>query len=153
MHEKVATHPRAVVAPSHKAVSIPSTHAATAPGSRSDSPASKASKRAPEQAVVEHELALGKTVMLVFWNPQTSVDREVHSQVSALVDGSKGALAMHSALASQVNMFGSITEVVRVYQTPTILIVNRHGVVSTITGLTEVFALRQAVREAQNASR
>ena len=35
------------------------------------------------------------------------------------------------------------------YQTPTILIVNRHGVVSTLTGLTDVFALEQAVREAR----
>jgi hypothetical protein len=48
-------------------------------------------------------------------------------------------------------MFGKITEVVRVYQTPTILIVNRHGVVSTLTGLTDVFALEQAVREARLA--
>ncbi len=90
--------------------------------------------------------------MLVFWNPDSSVDREVHAQAGALVSGSKGTVVMHSALASQVNTFGSVTEVVRVYQTPTILIVNRHGVVSTLTGLTDVFALQQAVREAQRAS-
>jgi hypothetical protein len=33
--------------------------------------------------------------------------------------------------------------VVHVYQTPTILIVNRRGVVSTLTGLTDTFALKQ----------
>ena len=60
---------------------------------------------------------------------------------------------MHAALAHQVGTFGKITEVVHVYQTPTILIVNRRGVVSTLTGLTDVFALQQAVREARSAGR
>jgi hypothetical protein len=32
------------------------------------------------------------------------------------------------------------------------LIVNRHGVVSTLTGLTDRFALKQAVREARAAA-
>ncbi len=149
-HEKVTV--------SHKAIVVPATHAATAPSSRSDSSAAKhhpPAKHQPPagQLAVEHELAQGKTVMLVFWNPHSSVDREVHSQAGALASGSKGTVVMHAALANQVNMFGSITEVVRVYQTPTILIVNRQGVVSTLTGLTEVFALQQAVREAQHASR
>jgi hypothetical protein len=148
-HRTAPASHRAVV---HKAVVTPSVHAVTAPGSRSDSSAPKQHKRPAGQIAVEVELAQGKTVMLVFWNPHSAVDQEVHSQVGALVSGSKGTVVMHAALASQVNMFGSITEVVRVYQTPTILIVNRHGVVSTLTGLTEVFALQQAVHEAQRAS-
>lgn len=105
----------------------------------------------PAQAVVEGELAKGKTVMLVFWDPKASVDREVQAQARALAAGSKGTVTMHGARANQVGTFGSITEVVHVYQTPTILIVNRHGVVSTLTGLTDVFALKQAVREARAA--
>jgi hypothetical protein len=60
-------------------------------------------------------------------------------------------VTVHAALAHQVGMFGTITEVAHVYQTPTILIVNRHGLVSTLTGLTDVFALQQAVREARSA--
>jgi hypothetical protein len=149
---KTATAPHRTASVPHKVVVTPSTHAVTAPSGRSDSSAPKQHKRPAEQLAVEAELAQGKTVMLVFWNPNSSVDQEVHSQAGALVSGSKGTVVMHAALASQVNMFGSITEVVRVYQTPTILIVNRHGVVSTLTGLTEVFALQQAVREAQHAS-
>lgn len=157
-HSKTVTTPHKKVTVSHKTVVTPITHATIKPSSRSDSPATKhhvAAKHQPPsgQLAVEHELSRGKTVMLVFWNPNTSVDQEVHSQASALASGSKGAVVMHAALASQVNTFGSITEVVRVYQTPTILIVNRRGVVSTLTGLTEVFALQQAVREAQHASR
>ena len=107
--------------------------------------------RSPQQVAVEAELARGKTVMLVFWDPKSSVDREVLLQADALAGGSKGTVTVHAALASQVGLFGKITEVVHVYQTPTILIVNRQGVVSTLTGLTDVFSLRQAVSEAREA--
>jgi ABC-type arginine transport system ATPase subunit len=103
------------------------------------------------EIAVERELAQGKTVMLLFWNPKATVDREVQSQASSLAKGSKGTVTVHTALAHQVGMFGKITEVVKVYQTPTILIVNRRGVVSTLTGLTDVFSLEQAVREARRA--
>jgi hypothetical protein len=107
--------------------------------------------RSVQQVQVEAELAQGKTVMLVFWNPKSSVDREVLAQADALAGGSKGTVTVHAALSSQVGLFGTITEVVHVYQTPTILIVNRRGVVSTLTGLTDVFSLQQAVREARAA--
>jgi hypothetical protein len=105
----------------------------------------------PAQVAVEGELAHGKTVMLVFWDSKASVDREVQAQARALAAGSKGTVTMHGARPSQVGTFGSITEVVHVYETPTILIVNRHGVVSTLTGLTDVFGLKQAVHEARAA--
>lgn len=103
------------------------------------------------QVAVEHEVATGKTVLLLFWVSKSSVDREVHSEVAAMVAHSHGRLALHAGTPGQVGEFGSITEVVHVYQTPTILIVNRHGVVSTLTGLTDTFALRQIVHEAERA--
>jgi hypothetical protein len=107
--------------------------------------------RSPQQVAVEAELARGKTVMLVFWDPKSSVDRDVLLQADALAGGSKGTVTVHAALSNQVGLFGKITEVVHVYQTPTILIVNRQGVVSTLTGLTDVFSLRQAISEAREA--
>jgi hypothetical protein len=109
--------------------------------------------RNPAQVAVEREIAHGKTVMLVFWNPRSTVDQEVRAQAGALAAGSRGTVTLHAALARQVGIFGPITEVVHVYQTPTILIVNRRGLVSTLTGLTDVFALQQAVREARRANR
>jgi hypothetical protein len=109
--------------------------------------------RRPQQVAVEAELAHGKTVMLLFWDPKSSVSREVLAQAEALAGSSKGTVTVHAALANQVAEFGTITEVVHVYQTPTILIVNRRGVVSTLTGLTDMFALQQAVREARLATR
>lgn len=109
--------------------------------------------RTPQQIAVEAELAHGKTVMLVFWNPRSSVDREVLAQAEALAGTSKNTVAVHAAFAHQVGLFGTITEVVHVYQTPTILIINRRGLVSTLTGLTDQFSLEQAVREARTATR
>lgn len=109
--------------------------------------------RPAAQIAVEHEVAQGKTALLLFWDSKSSVDREVRSQAQAMVASSKGKLALHAAAPSQVGEFGSVTEVVHVFQTPTILIVNRSGVVSTLTGLTDTFALRQIVREAQRAGK
>jgi hypothetical protein len=124
---------------------------ATAPAHAHAAPAKSTSGRDPEQVAVEHELASGKTVMLLFWNPRSTVDREDQAQANALASGSKGTVTLHLAHANQVGMFGTITEVVHVYQTPTILIVNKHGLVSTLTGLTDVFALEQALHEARSA--
>ena len=121
--------------------------------SRGSSSSKTHNGRTAQQMAVERELAQGKTVMLVFWNPKSTVDQEVQAQAGALAGSSKGTVTVHAALANQVGRFGRITEVAHVYQTPTILIVNRHGLVSTLTGLTDVFALEQALREARSASR
>jgi hypothetical protein len=112
-----------------------------------------ASHRPAAQVAVEAEVAQGKTVLLLFWNSKSSVDREVRSETTAMVRSSKGTLALHVAAPNQVGEFGSVTEVVHVYQTPTILIVNRRGVVSDLTGLTDTFALKQLVHEAKRATR
>jgi hypothetical protein len=111
-----------------------------------------AASRPAAQIAVEHEVAQGKTVLLLFWNSKSSVDREVRSETQAMVGSSKGSLSLHVAAPDQVGEFGSLTEVVHVYQTPTILIVNRRGVVSTLTGLTDTFALKQLIQEAQRAN-
>lgn len=111
----------------------------------------RSSAKSAEQVAVEQELAQGKTVLLFFWTPSSSVDQQNVVQAKALVAHSKGTVTLHLALANQVGEFGTITEIVHVYQTPTILIVNKHGVVSTLTGLTDLFALEQAVKEAQAA--
>jgi hypothetical protein len=148
---------RATIAPTlaHRAAGPVGDRAAHAPGAstptNSHTSAKLANGRTVEQIAVERELAQGKTVMLLFWNPKSSVDQEVQAQTSALSGRSKGMVRLYLANANQVGMFGTITEVVHIYETPTVLIVNKHGLVSTLTGLTDVFALEQAVHEAQNA--
>jgi hypothetical protein len=110
-----------------------------------------AAGRPAAQVAVEHEVVQGKTVLLLFWDSKSSVSREVRVETQAMVNSSKGSLALHVAAPNQVGEFGSLTEVVHVYQTPTILIVNRRGVVSTLTGLTDTFALKQLIHEARRA--
>lgn len=130
-------------------------HAGRGPSSHrsSGSKTTTANGRAPQQIEVEREIAQGKTVLLLFWEPRSTVDNTVRQQVLALGKSSKGRLAVNVALADQVGLFGPVTEVAHVYETPTILIINRHGLVTTLTGLVDQFFLRQAVREAQHANR
>lgn len=135
----------------HSHVSTKHVHAH--PKGKSTSSSASSSGRPPQQLEVEHQLAHGKTVLLLFWDPKSSVDNTVRSQVLGLGKGSKGKVAVHTALADQVGLFGTVTEVAHVYQTPTILIVGRHGLITTLTGLLDRFSLEQAVREAEQANR
>ncbi len=102
------------------------------------------------QATVEHELQQGKTVLVLFWNPHGSDDVAVHKELPAVQHALGGKVAVHYASASQVGAFGSITHAVQVYQTPTLLIVNRHGQTTTLTGLTDAFSIEQAVSESRH---
>lgn len=105
------------------------------------------------QSSIEGELARGKTVVLVFWNPRSPVDATVRSQAFALGHDSRGRVAVHAARPSQVGLFGPVTEAAHVYQTPTVLIVGRHGLITTLTGLTDTFGLQQVLREAEHVNK
>jgi hypothetical protein len=142
---------RSTVSP-HRAVKAKAVHTQSVSQAKSPAHGGSGSDRRPQQVTVERELAQGKTVILVVWNPSSTVDATVNTQVNVLARRYKGTIVVHDALANQVDAYGSITEAAQVYQTPTVLIVNRHGVVSTLTGLTDVFALEQAVHEAKTAS-
>jgi hypothetical protein len=133
----------------HAVNGVPADHAR----SGTDASAPPTPKRPVQQATVERELTHGKTVLLVFWNPRSSVDMTVRSQAIAVGRGSQGKVAVHIARTGQVGLFGPVTEVAHVYQTPTVLIVGRHGLISVLTGLIDDFGLRQAVREAEHANR
>jgi hypothetical protein len=101
------------------------------------------------QAAVAAELHQGKVVLLLFWNPRSSDDSAVHRQVQAVAHKLGGRVAVHTAAAGQVGSFGSITRDIQVYQTPTLLIVNPHGQVTTVTGYTDAYSLEQTIREAR----
>lgn len=103
------------------------------------------------QASVERELKQGKVVAILFWNPKGSVDLAVQRELRAVGHALGGKLAVKDAEADQVGAFGSITHAVQVYQTPTILIVNKHGQATALTGLTDVFSIEQAIDEARHA--
>jgi hypothetical protein len=121
---------------------------------------------APQRAV-EAELKQGKVVVLLFWNPKGADDVVAHDALKSLVGGHgsgkagaeevgrvfKGGIAKHVAVheASQrsVASYGSITRGVQVYSTPTMLFINPHGRVITMTGSTDAYSIEQAIEEAK----
>jgi hypothetical protein len=138
------------------------THAVTAAPAAPARPSSAAAPARPSSAgrhsssgrpasratTVEAQLHAGKTVLLLFWNPASSEDREVHGQVQAAGRSLKAKVALDFAKAGEVGSFGTVTRDVSVLQTPTLLIINKKGLATTITGLTDAFSIEQAVREA-----
>jgi hypothetical protein len=162
--------PAAAAAPATAAKGATTTHAATshtvkvhvrvthsapatkvAPGAASTKSTGTAKSVPPNQAMVESELKQGKIVAVLFWNAKASVDRTVQHELQAVGHTLGGKLAVHDARAVQVGSFGSITRDVQVFATPTILIVNKHGHTTTLTGLADSFSITQAIAEARTA--
>jgi hypothetical protein len=75
----------------------------------------------------------------------------VRKELQAVGKKLGGKIAVHDALANQVGLFGSITRAIQVYQTPTILFVNRKGLTTTLTGFTDAFSIEQTINEARQA--
>ncbi len=174
-HTRTAAHRRPASATTHRAPAtatahktVPTPHRAAATAHRAPATAHRApatAHRAPatahkvpstghagsasEAASVAADLEHGRTVMLLFWNPHASNDVTVHQQLGVVAHKLGRTVAAFSARASQVGQFGSITRDVQVYQTPTLLIVNPKRQVTTVTGLTDAYALEQTIREAR----
>ena len=103
------------------------------------------------QVAVERQLAQNKTVVILFWSPRGAEDIAVRQQVPIAARALGGSVAVHYALPHQVTEYGKITNTVQVNQTPTILIVNKRAQATTLTGLTDAFAIEQAVAEARTS--
>jgi protein-disulfide isomerase len=103
------------------------------------------------QPTVEAELKRGKIVTVLFWNPKATDDAAVHREVQAVGGKLRSSVAVHYALASQVGSFGTVTSGVQVYGTPTLLIINKRGRAQALTGLTDAYAIEQAIGEARHS--
>jgi len=119
---------------------------ATTPSTSAATP-STATQAPVLQQAVEAELQHGKIAVILFWNPHGAEDNVVLAQTRKLPKSD----AVFDATAEMVADFGTITRGVQVDQTPTLLIVNKKGLAKTITGLTDVFSINQAIAEARNA--
>jgi hypothetical protein len=108
----------------------------------------KAALQPASPATIAAELHSGKTVLLLFVNPHAYDDDATAIATVEVAHKLRGSVVPHLALANQVNSFGSITRDIQVYQTPTLLIVNPKSKVTPLTGLTDEFALEQAISEA-----
>jgi hypothetical protein len=129
----------------------------------------------PRQAAIESELKHGEVAVILFWNKKGADDNIVHEELQILLAAHhevavhpnkaqvrklrlatglelEKKIAVHYASAAQVASFGTFTKTVQVYGTPTILVINKHGAVTTINGLTDAFAIEQTIDEARQES-
>ncbi len=104
-----------------------------------------------QQVAVEKQLKQGKIVVVLFWNPKGADDVAVHKELQVVEKKLGGKVAVHYAFAKQASSFGSITQAIQVYQTPTILLVNGKGLTTTLTGFTDAFSIEQTIDEARKA--
>jgi hypothetical protein len=147
-----AGHAAAITA-SHGASHAPSATASAAGASQSkakggSSPGAGAHSEIPaHEARLESELSRGKVAVVLFWNDRASDDQKVHEELQSLSRGDHG-IAVQFARSSEVASFGSFTRTAQVVSTPTVLIVNRKRQVTALSGLTDTFALQQAIGDA-----
>jgi hypothetical protein len=159
---------------SDEAASAPAAASASASTSTSTAPAAPSVTAKPQtggartpvrQAGVERALSKGKIAVILFWNPKgaddVAVARElrlleaVHHAVGPIahVPQVRRALsfAAFRATAGEVSSFGSITRGVQVSGTPTLLVVNKQGHTTVLTGLQDAFSIEQAIEEARSS--
>jgi len=156
----------------HVAAAPVATHGAAS--AKAGTPAKALNGIPPKQALVEQELKQGDVVVLFFWDPRGADDKAVRSELQLLVAVHHsiapfrkipkvkrllkavglelgGKIAVNEARASQVASFGSSTRAVQVTQTPTLVIINKHGRATTLTGLSDAFSIEQAIDEIRHA--
>jgi hypothetical protein len=109
----------------------------------------KSDLRPASQATIAAELQQHKTALLLFLNPNSYDDDATAIETVDAAHAIGHTVAVHFALANQVNAFGSITRDIQVYQTPTLLIVTPNRQVTTLTGLADAYTIEQTVDEAR----
>jgi hypothetical protein len=126
------------------------------PNAHSGHPAPALPGAPARQARVEGELKQGHTVLVLLWNPKGAEDRAVRFQLQALREVERifgvpqnQRYVLEEAAAKEVGSFGTFTRAVQVYQTPTILIILPNGKTTTMTGLTDAYAIQQAISDAR----
>jgi hypothetical protein len=167
-----ATAPRVSTTSHPTTASTPAVTKTAAP-TKAASPVTAPNRVPARQALVEVELKQGAVVAILFWNPKSAVDVTVHRELQLLLAVHHGLrkysnnpvvrrllnavgleldskIAVNEAHASQVASFGSITRQVQVFQTPTILILNKKGQTMALTGLNDAFAIQQAIEEVRH---
>jgi hypothetical protein len=104
-----------------------------------------------KQAAIEGALKRGKVAAILLWSANGSTDAVVRRELQIAGQALGGSVVVYEAHPSQVASFGSFTSAVPVYATPTILIVNRRGHTTTVSGLTDAFSIEQAIGEARSS--
>jgi hypothetical protein len=124
-----------VVTPKHAKVVTPA-KAAPAAASQSQNQVSQ----------VVHAIAQHKVVGLLFYNPLASDDRAVKAELAAAA--TKAGVVKVAVPVSDISTFKAITDTVPVSSSPTLIIIDRDGNASTITGFADRFEIGQRLGDA-----
>ena len=122
------------------AAPAPSTAGAPAPIAA----AKPANKR---DAAVVRDIRARKVVVLLFWNPKGADDVATRGALRG-ISRRGGKVAVHVIPISRVGQYESITQGVKVNQSPTTLVIDRKRRSRAIVGLSERGELTQAVDDA-----
>jgi hypothetical protein len=93
------------------------------------------------------DLADGKVVVALFFNPHASDDNAVLRAVRS-ANTRHGRVVLHSIPIDNVGDYNALTTGVQILQTPTVLVMGPDFKASTIVGFTDVDAINQAVFDA-----
>ncbi len=107
------------------------------------------SKKAGERsnAQVQRAVAQGKVVVLLFWNSKAADDVATRGALRDL-DRRGGKVVVRVVPIADVASYTSVTQGVKIAQSPTTVIIGRKGATRVIAGLTEPSELSQAVGDA-----
>jgi hypothetical protein len=166
------SHTGSVAGSAHKTTATNSVKPAarTAPPGKAAGSLTGGHRTPARQARVERALKEGKIAVILFWNKKGADDVAVQFELRVLEELHHHAnrpklrrelqqyglelqkpIAVFEARSNEVTSFGSITHGVRVYGTPTMLIINKRGQVKSVTGLTDAYAIEQTIDEARHS--
>jgi hypothetical protein len=118
--------------------------AASARAGRQDAVRSLGERR---DAAVVRDLARGKIVVLLFWNPAAADDVATRSALRGL-DLHGGKVVVRAVPIGRVAQYGAVTRGLKIAQSPTTVVIGRKRHTRVIVGLTEPRELAQAVGDA-----
>jgi hypothetical protein len=136
----VATTPAG--APAHRSVITPK-HVKVATPAKATSATSHSQAQASE---VARAIAQHKVVGLLFYNPQASDDAAVKAELAAAA--TKPGVVKVAVPVNNISSFKAITDTVPVVSSPTLIIVDRDGNASTITGFADRLEIGQRLNDA-----
>jgi hypothetical protein len=126
------------------------------------------------QQIVEGDLNNGSVVLLYFFTPSSPSDLRVQQALQLLdrvhqhnasalntAEGKalsrdfgsklKASISVIDAAPSAASFYGSITNGIQIYSTPTLLIVTKTGKTLVLSGLQDAYSIEQAVEEARTS--
>ena len=150
---QAATGEPAAAAPTSKPAATPAAKpaaakpAATKPAAAKPAAATKRDVSKIRDAAVVRDLKRGKVVVLLFWNPKAADDIATRGALRGL-DRRGGKVVVRVVPITDVASYTSVTQGVKIAQSPTTVIIGRKGATRVIAGLTEPSELSQAVGDA-----